>query len=173
VVAAVVVAAVMIALLPGHPATAQEGNVENRVRDLEFRWVSLDDSQRVRQSGRQTTVILSADVLFEFDSDALVPEAAARLDELAGDVRELGGRTVTISGHTDSKGEPAYNQDLSVRRAESVRDALTPRLGGAFSFEVGGFAETEPVAPNEHEDGSDNPEGRALNRRVEIRYPTG
>jgi outer membrane protein OmpA-like peptidoglycan-associated protein len=44
-------------------------------------------------------------------------------------------------------------------------------LGSGFSFDVSGKGESEPVAPNENDDGSDNPDGRALNRRVEIRYP--
>lgn len=50
---------------------------------------------------------------------------------------------------------------------------LGQALGGGFAFEVGGFGSAEPVAPNDNDDGSDNPEGRALNRRVEITYPSG
>ena len=61
---------------------------------------------------------------------------------------------------------------LSVRRAEAVHAALADRLGSDFTFEVDGFGETQPVAPNTHDDGSDNPEGRALNRRVEITFPS-
>jgi outer membrane protein OmpA-like peptidoglycan-associated protein len=79
---------------------------------------------------------------------------------------------VTITGHTDNRGDPAYNQDLSERRAESVHQALAGRLGGDFAFQASGKGEDEPVAPNENDDGSDNPGGRALNRRVEITYPT-
>jgi outer membrane protein OmpA-like peptidoglycan-associated protein len=80
---------------------------------------------------------------------------------------------VTVTGHSDGRGDPAYNLDLSQRRAEAVRAALAEQLGAGFAFEVAGRGEDEPVAPNENADGSDNPEGRALNRRVVIRYPTG
>jgi OmpA-OmpF porin, OOP family len=109
-------------------------------------------------------------VLFEYDRADLTAAANTRLDELADELSDLGPRQVTIGGHTDGNGEPAYNQDLSERRAEAVRTALESRLGDGFSFDVTGYGETEPVAPNQNDDGSDNPEGRALNRRVVISY---
>ena len=83
-----------------------------------------------------------------------------------------GPRAVTVAGHTDSVGEPGYNTALSQRRAEAVRAALAPALGAGFTFQVAGFGADLPVAPNTHDNGSDNPEGRAHNRRVEITYPT-
>lgn len=167
----------------GAPTAAQasptQEDAENRVRDLEhrsrdlnYRWRALDNSERVEETGEETTVTFAADVLFEFDQAALTPDAESRLDDVVDELAELGPRTVAISGHTDSMGEPAYNQTLSEQRAESVRSALANQLGGEFSFEVAGHGENEPVAPNENEDGSDNPEGRALNRRVEITFPT-
>jgi OmpA-OmpF porin, OOP family len=152
---------------------AQVRDLEYQVVDLEYRSGSLDNSERVEETAEETTVTLAADVLFAFDQAVLAPEAQARLDELAAELDELGGRTVTITGHTDSRGEPAYNLDLSQRRAAAVRDTLAGQLGGDFAFEVVGRGEDEPVAPNDNEDGTDNPEGRALNRRVEIRYPSG
>jgi outer membrane protein OmpA-like peptidoglycan-associated protein len=153
-------------------AGPRQADGEVRVRDLIYRWHALDGSERVEQGGEETTVTLSDEVLFEFDRADLKPAAAARLDALADALGDLGPRTVTITGHTDSRGEPAYNKDLSERRAASVRSALVDRLGGDFTFEASGKGETEPVAPNENEDGSDNPEGRALNRRVELTYPS-
>jgi outer membrane protein OmpA-like peptidoglycan-associated protein len=176
VVAAVVVAGALLgASIPGAQAglaSPRQDGGEPRVRDLIYRWRDLDDAERVEQGAEETTVTLSDEVLFEFDRADLRPAAATRLDELAGALRELGPRTVTIVGHTDNRGEPAYNQNLSQRRAESVRTALADRLGSEFTFEASGKGETEPTAPNENEDGSDNPEGRALNRRVEITYPS-
>jgi outer membrane protein OmpA-like peptidoglycan-associated protein len=172
--AAVVVAGALLgASIPGaqaSPASPRQDGGEPRVRDLIYRWRDLDNSERVEQGAEQTTVTLADEVLFEFDRADLRPAAATQLDELAGALRELGPRTVTIVGHTDNRGEPAYNQDLSERRAESVRAALAERLGDEFTFEVSGAGETRPVAANENEDGSDNPEGRALNRRVEVTY---
>jgi outer membrane protein OmpA-like peptidoglycan-associated protein len=147
-------------------------DLELPVRDLAYRTGTLDNSERVEETPEQTSVVLSADVLFEFDEADLTAEAGGRLDDLADELDELGPREVAIGGHTDSRGDPAYNQDLSVRRAQAVEAALADRLDGDFTFTVEGFGETEPVAPNETDAGADNPDGRALNRRVEITYPS-
>jgi outer membrane protein OmpA-like peptidoglycan-associated protein len=74
-----------------------------------------------------------------------------------------------VEGHTDAKGTDAYNDRLSQRRARSVRDWLV-REAGVAPTRIGtlGFGERRPVAPNERPDGSDDPEGRQRNRRVEI-----
>jgi OmpA-OmpF porin, OOP family len=183
-VAAVVAAGIGI---PGGGASAAPGQDEDteervrdldyrsrdlryRVRDLTYRSRAVDNSERVEEAPEQTSIALSADVLFEFDRAELTDAANTRLDELADQLSDLGPREVTIGGHTDDHGEPAYNQDLSQRRAEAVRAALDERLDDEFSFVVTGHGETEPVAPNQHPDGSDNPEGRAVNRRVEISF---
>jgi outer membrane protein OmpA-like peptidoglycan-associated protein len=142
-----------------------------RVRELSFNWRALDESERVEQTPEETTISLAADVLFEFDRADLTPAAQEQLAGVADELADVGPRTVAIDGHTDNHGEPAYNQDLSERRAEAVRAWLADRLGGEFTFETAGHGEDRPVAANENEDGSDNPEGRAVNRRVEIRYP--
>jgi len=155
--------------------TEIEGHVrdlEFRVRDLSYRTSALDNSERVEEAPEETSITLAADVLFEFDKADLTPAANDRLATLAEELEALGPRNVTVDGHTDGKGEPAYNQDLSVRRAEAVKTALQSQLDGEFTFEVAGHGEDVPVAPNERDDGSDNPEGRALNRRVEITFPT-
>jgi len=160
-------------------ATVVQEDVEPRVRDLEFRVGdltfrsnALDNSERVVEAPEETSITLAADVLFEYNKADLTPEAGERLADLAAQLDELGAREVTIEGHTDSDGEDAANQDLSERRAEAVRGAFDAELGDDFTFVVEGFGESDPVAPNAHEDGADNPEGRALNRRVEITFPT-
>lgn len=113
-------------------------------------------------------VALSSDVLFDFDSDRLKPEAEDSLHDLQTLIREAEVLTVTIIGHTDSKGSDGYNLDLSRRRADSVRAWLVTAGLASDLFSVDGRGEAEPVAPNQRADGSDDPEGRALNRRVEI-----
>ncbi|MPZ17672.1 MAG: OmpA family protein [Luteitalea sp.] len=114
---------------------------------------------------------LPSDLLFEFGSAKLSAEAQSAIST-AG--KEISGRsgTVTIEGHTDSVGEDASNQTLSEQRAASVRDGLRAELGDGFSYETVGFGETKPVATNQNPDGSDNPDGRAQNRRVEVRLGT-
>ena len=122
-----------------------------------------------RATGTKRTVIrLPGDVLFAFGSAELTPaarEAIAAVDD------EIGGGTgtVTIEGHTDAIGSDADNQALSERRAAAVRGALEAALGSGYQYTSVGFGETRPVAPNTKPDGSDDPDGRALNRRVEIR----
>jgi flagellar motor protein MotB len=76
---------------------------------------------------------------------------------------------VRIEGHTDSKGSDAYNQRLSGQRANAVRDWLVEKEGlKQVKFVTRGFGEVKPVVPNTKLDGSDDPEGRQKNRRVEI-----
>jgi OOP family OmpA-OmpF porin len=180
----VAVGAVATAATTGAAATVSQDDPEERVRELEhrsrelefrsreltFRSRALDNSERVEEEPEQTSITLAADVLFEYDRADLTAAANTRLDEMADQLSDLGPRQITIGGHTDSNGDPAYNQDLSERRAEAVQAALESRLGNGFSFEVSGYGETEPVAPNENDDGSDNPAGRALNRRVVISF---
>ncbi len=80
-----------------------------------------------------------------------------------------GKGAVTIEGHTDAKGSETYNQKLSERRAESVKNWLVAREGlRDVSFTTRGLGATKPVAPNRKPDGNDDPKGRQKNRRVEI-----
>ncbi len=157
------------------PAAAQEDidpvvrGIERRTTDIVRTIESISGDIQTAETPEQVQVTLAADVLFEFDQAALTAGAAAKIDEVAGQLNDGGTGTVTIVGHTDSVGEDAYNQDLSLRRATAVRDALSPKAPD-FTFEVSGKGESEPVAPNTNEDGSDNPAGRASNRRVTITF---
>lgn len=118
---------------------------------------------------RQVKVNLAADVLFDFDSAALKAEAEPELTKVATVVGAYPGATVTIDGFTDAKGGAAYNLALSEKRAAAVAGWLTARAKLAASqVRTKGWGEAKPVAPNTKPDGSDNPDGRAKNRRVEI-----
>ncbi len=120
--------------------------------------------------GTEVKVSLSGDVLFDFDRWEIKKEAEETLKKLARGIKELGWKHVLIEGHTDSKGSEAYNLRLSQKRAEAVRRWFIRKGGLAdLEFETKGYGESMPVAPNENPDGSDNPQGRAKNRRVEIR----
>lgn len=160
-------------------AVAQEGatTVEVReltlpVRDLEIPTASLDESIRRVDRRRDVELTLSTDVLFAFESARLPGRASSRIASVARDIERSDAPVVTIEGHTDSKGSNAFNLGLSRRRAAAVREALDRALGAeAPRLVASGKGESQPVAPNTKPDGSDNPKGRALNRRVEIRIP--
>jgi outer membrane protein OmpA-like peptidoglycan-associated protein len=124
----------------------------------------------VRQAG-PTQFRLPADVLFAFDSASLSPAAQTALAVLAKQVNGTSG-SVAVAGNTDAIGSDAYNQTLSEQRAAAVADALRGTLGGKFTYSSVGFGKTKPVAPNTNADGSDNPDGRAQNRRVDINVTT-
>jgi len=108
-------------------------------------------------------------VNFDFDKATLRPDAVSVLSEAAEILKRYPELRVEVAGHTDSKGSDAYNQKLSERRATAVYDYLTGN-GVAASRLIGpvGYGESRPIAPNTNEDGSDNPEGRAKNRRTEL-----
>lgn len=114
-------------------------------------------------------IALSADVLFDFDKADLKNEAAASLEKVVTVLRSYPRSEVTIEGHTDAKGLEPYNEKLSIRRAASVRQWLVVKGGlGDLHFVTNGYGARKPVAPNRKPDGSDDPEGRQKNRRVEI-----
>lgn len=109
----------------------------------------------------------AADVFFAFGQAELSERARTELDRVATLISEAGLRAVEVVGHTDAVGSDADNLALSGRRAEAVRAVLAERLPGA-TLTARGVGEAEPVAP-EQVNGADNPDGRAANRRVEIR----
>ena len=112
--------------------------------------------------------IVLKDVYYDFDKATLRPESNRTLGLLVEILNVNPGIVVELSSHTDSKGENLYNEKLSQRRAESVvkylkkagisKDRLVPK----------GYGENHPIAENTNPDGSDNPEGRQMNRRTEI-----
>lgn len=109
---------------------------------------------------------LPGDVLFDFDQYDIRADARPVLDRLAEALMPLADVSITITGHTDWMGSDAYNQTLSERRANAVRDWLAGLGVDADLIETEGRGESEPVASNARADGSDDPEGRQLNRRV-------
>lgn len=112
---------------------------------------------------------IPSDVLFTFDSAALRPEASAALQQtLAAMRQEIPYPAIRVEGNTDSIGTASYNEQLSLRRAQSVAQWLESQgIPAAAITEVGNGA-SHPVAPNTVPDGQDNPRGRALNRRVDL-----
>ncbi len=112
---------------------------------------------------------LAGDVLFDFDSTAIREEAAEKLAKAAHVIRQRSVGEVFVVGHTDSVGSDEYNRKLSRERAEAVMSWLSRHQGIPAAVMVGrGMGATKPVAHNTMPDGSDDPAGRAKNRRVEI-----
>jgi OOP family OmpA-OmpF porin len=107
---------------------------------------------------------MAAEALFDHDKSALKPAGKAALHDLDESIKAKGARVVDINviGHTDSDGTEEYNQALSIRRAESVRDYMVSEGVDPSIIDVSGEGESNPVASNATK------EGRAENRRVEI-----
>ena len=129
---------------------------------------SIDAAKPVQSCG--TVITLEDSVLFDFGSSELRGEASTTLTNLATVIKDSKAPKVQIQGHTDSVSDDAFNQKLSEQRAQAVSSALKSD-GVAADLEAVGYGETKPVAPNENPDGSDNPAGRRLNRRVEVFVP--
>ena len=110
---------------------------------------------------------VGSDFLFDFDRAEVRPEADVALEEVAERIVAAHKR-VTVEGHTDSKGSDGYNQTLSERRATAVRLALIDRGVSDARLIIRGFGKSRPIVPNQHPDGSDDPDGRQKNRRVEV-----
>jgi OOP family OmpA-OmpF porin len=107
-------------------------------------------------------VTMAAETNFDFDKAVLKPEGKARLDDLVGKLKAVNLEVVIAIGHTDSIGTNAYNQKLSVRRANAVKAYLVSKGIEANRIYTEGKGETQPVADNRTK------EGRAKNRRVDI-----
>ena len=107
-------------------------------------------------------VVLNADTFFDFDKDTIKPEGRQVLDQVAAQASALNLETIIAVGHTDSTGPEAYNQNLSQRRAASVKNYLVGKGIDTNRIYTEGKGESSPVASNATR------EGRAQNRRVEI-----
>jgi OOP family OmpA-OmpF porin len=107
-------------------------------------------------------VSYSADAFFDFDKAVLKPAGKAALDDLTGKLKDINLEVIIAVGHTDSIGTDAYNQKLSVRRAEAVKAYLQGKGVEANRIYTEGKGEKQPVADNK------SAAGRAKNRRVEI-----
>ncbi|PYQ62550.1 MAG: hypothetical protein DMF58_01405 [Acidobacteria bacterium] len=115
-----------------------------------------------RPAENEIAVQLTNDILFDFNSAALRPESQQTLRDLAGNFQRYPDETISVEGHTDNVGAIDYNQNLSERRAYSVKDYLSTQGVPGSRITAIGYGESRPKASNE------TPEGRQLNRRVEI-----
>lgn len=116
----------------------------------------------VKEEERGLVVTLSGSVLFRSAKSALLPSAQVKLDQVANALLNVRARNLIVEGHTDSRGSTSYNQNLSQRRADTVRDYLVQKGYPSERIQARGMGEDSPIADNA------SAEGRANNRRVEI-----
>ncbi len=148
-----------------HPITANIQDIQASAADI---------SKAMQEIGATKTdqgyeINLNTDILFDFDKYNIKPEAQTMLKKVSVILHDKSITSIHISGHTDSKGSDSYNQKLSERRAQAVAAWLLQR--GKLNqgmFHITGYGKTKPLVPNQNPDGSDNPDNRAKNRRVEI-----
>lgn len=108
-------------------------------------------------------ITYEADAFFDFDKSVLKPEGKRALDDLADKMKLIDLELIIATGHTDSIGTDAYNDKLSIRRANAVKSYLVKQGVPADQIKIEGKGEREPIATNKTR------EGRAKNRRVEVR----
>ena len=161
-------AAVALALLAcGNTVVAAQ------VRDLRFDVrelsASVVDTVSVAETPKDVRIELPADVLFDFDKAVIRNEARDSLATAAKILRAHAGAKVQFNGHADSIGTEAHNAPLSLRRAKAVKAWLADREGILITKATAtGYGSRQPAVPNTKPDGSDDPDGRQRNRRVEI-----
>lgn len=142
---------------------------QRKTQEAQARAASLE-AQLADLSAKQTErglVITLGDVLFGVDQTQLTPDGMRTIQKLASLLEQHPQRSVLIEGFTDSTGSSAYNQDLSERRATSVRAALLDMGVARNRVSMRGYGEAYPVADN------DTSQNRQLNRRVEIVISNG
>ena len=123
---------------------------------------SLAQIASVKDEARGMVITLSGSVLFATGKYELLPIAKDKLDDVAKALVDQGYKAITVEGHTDSKGKPADNDTLSLKRAESVRTYLVTRGISSDKIKATGLGSSRGIADNA------TPDGRANNRRVEI-----
>lgn len=123
---------------------------------------AASNSASIQRDANVLAVTFKSDVLFDTGSAALKPGAYQEINRVAQVLTQYPETRIMVAGHTDSDGSEAFNQDLSVRRAEAVRNALVAQGVSAARINTMGFGETQPVADN------NSAAGKQLNRRVVV-----
>ncbi len=124
--------------------------------------VSGVEGASVARQANTVALTFRSDVLFDTDSAALKASAYDELTRVSRVLQQYPQTNIRIAGHTDSTGSETYNQQLSERRAEAVKNSLISYGVGANRMTIIGYGESKPIADNS------TPAGRQLNRRVEI-----
>jgi outer membrane protein OmpA-like peptidoglycan-associated protein len=147
-------------------------DLQSKTLPLRFRIEDLSGAVQalaINETEAEIKIILSGDVLFEFDRTDILPEAEATMLEVIDLIAPYAKADIAIDGYADTKGSDAYNRYLSEMRAAAVKNWLVQNAAvEGKRIKSMGWGKAKPAAPNTNPDGSDNPEGRQKNRRVEI-----
>ncbi len=150
----------------------QKIELQKKELNLQQRELELEQAKKdlqYQENGRSLSMNLSGDVLFDYNKATLKPQAQDALKKVAVVLSQFPESDVTIEGYTDSKGSKSFNKTLSRDRADAVKGWLVKQGDiPAGKISAVGNGEENPVAPNKNPDGSDNPAGRAKNRRVSV-----
>lgn len=132
-------------------------------QEREMRERTRGTDVQVTRQGDDLLLNIPSGINFAYNSANVQPQFRATLDKVASVLADYPQTYIDVYGHTDSTGSDAYNQDLSERRATSVADYLSSHGVQAARIATRGFGETQPIETNDTE------QGRAANRRVEIK----
>jgi outer membrane protein OmpA-like peptidoglycan-associated protein len=135
--------------------------MDKQERELRARTAGTD--VQVTREGDNLVLNIPSGITFAYDSADVQPQFQRTLDQVASTLSQYNQTYIDVYGHTDSTGSDGYNQTLSERRATAVADYLSSR--GVQTARIGtrGYGETQPIASN------DTDQGRAANRRVEVK----
>ena len=150
------------AIIGAAAGAAIGGAVGHRMDQQQKELQQIPGVDVTRTADNELDVALRNDVLFDVDSASLRPDAQSTLRDMAGVFNRYNDTTIDVQGYTDSTGTADYNMGLSQRRADSVSDYLTREGVSPSRISARGYGESNPKASNA------TPDGRQLNRRVEI-----
>lgn len=136
--------------------------MDNQERDLRNA-VAASEAAAVTREGNLLAVTFKGDVTFDTNSTVVRPGLRSEIDRVAGVFIQYPQTLVRVEGHTDSVGSSEYNMDLSIRRANAIKNLLVQRGIAETRIEAVGYGKTLPLANNDTE------AGRQRNRRVEIK----
>jgi outer membrane protein OmpA-like peptidoglycan-associated protein len=138
-----------------------------------FANLSPADTMSIAQNATKKTIVADAPatiqgILFPFNGTELGENEEKEVDKLATIMKDNPSLTISIIGYTDSWGKDQYNLLLSENRAKSVKAKIVKKGISTTRIKTAGKGKENPIAINENENGTDNPEGRTFNRRVEF-----
>ncbi|NMW32567.1 OmpA family protein [Altererythrobacter sp. RZ02] len=138
-------------------------NMDQQIKELKEQTAGSGVDVTEVDGGNAVLVNLPDGVTFDVGSYTIKPSFRSTLDTVAGSLRQYPDSLIDVYGHTDSTGSDAFNQRLSEQRAQAVSNYMTSRGVNSARIRWQGFGETAPIADNA------TAEGRAMNRRVEIK----